>query len=43
MYDRRGRELINCTNGGRGGARKGEEGQDRKTMEEAMVNAEVSQ
>lgn len=33
--DRRGRELINCRNGGHGGARKGEEEQDRKAVEEA--------
>lgn len=44
--DRRGRELINCRNGGHGGAREGKGGRDRKAVEEAgnrRVNAEVSQ
>lgn len=46
VLDRRGRELINCRNGGHGGAREGKEGRDRKAVEEAgnrRVNAEVSQ
>lgn len=34
VSDRRGRELINCRNGGYGGARKGKKRQDRKAAEE---------
>lgn len=46
--DRRGRELINCRNGGYGGARRGEgggtrTGERRKEPGNRAVNAEVSQ